>query len=80
MKYLVVLGRQPEISVAELEAQFPDIKFLTSNIYSQSLAYIEFTTESEILIDKLGGLNDALSALHKMIDKQRERKKEEGKS
>ena len=23
------------------------------------------------LIDKLGGLNDALSALHKMIDKQR---------
>lgn len=32
------------------------------------------------LIDKLGGLNDALSALHKMIDKQRERKKEEGKS
>ena len=32
------------------------------------------------LIDKLGGLNDALSALHKMIDKQKERKKEEGKS
>ena len=29
------------------------------------------------LIDKLGGLNDALSALHKMIDKQKERKKEE---
>ena len=32
------------------------------------------------LIDKLGGLNDALSALHKMIDKQKDRKKEEGKS
>ena len=32
------------------------------------------------LIDKLGGLNDALSALHKMIDKQKERKKEEEKS
>ena len=29
------------------------------------------------LIDKLGGLNDALTALHKMIDKQKERKKEE---
>lgn len=27
------------------------------------------------LIDKLGGLNDALSALHKMIDKQRTRQK-----
>ena len=26
------------------------------------------------LIDKLGGLNDALSALHKMIDKQKNRK------
>ena len=25
------------------------------------------------LIDKLGGLNDALSALHKMIEKQREK-------
>jgi len=31
------------------------------------------------LIDKLGGLNDALSALHKMIDKQKDRKKEEEK-
>lgn len=29
------------------------------------------------LIDKLGGLNDALSALHKMIDKQRNREKAE---
>jgi ATP-dependent protease ClpP protease subunit len=29
------------------------------------------------LIDKLGGLNDALSALHKMIDKQRNRCKTE---
>lgn len=28
------------------------------------------------LIDKLGGLNDALSALHKMIDKQKKRTKE----
>ena len=28
------------------------------------------------LIDKLGGLNDALSALHKMIDKSKERKNE----
>ncbi len=28
------------------------------------------------LIDKLGGLNDALSALHKMIDKQKKRIKE----
>ena len=29
------------------------------------------------LIDKLGGLSDALSALHKMIDKQRNRNKQE---
>jgi len=29
------------------------------------------------LIDKLGGLNDALSALHKMIDKQKNRNKQE---
>ena len=29
------------------------------------------------LIDKLGGLNDALSALHKMIDKQRTKNKQE---
>ena len=29
------------------------------------------------LIDKLGGLNDALSALHKMIDKERNRNKSE---
>lgn len=29
------------------------------------------------LIDKLGGLSDALSALHKMIDKQRNREKSE---
>lgn len=28
------------------------------------------------LIDKLGGLNDALSALHKMIDKQKKKSKE----
>ena len=27
MKYLAVLGRQPEISIAELEAVFPDIRF-----------------------------------------------------
>jgi len=29
------------------------------------------------LIDKLGGLNDALSALHKMIDKQKNKNKQE---
>lgn len=29
------------------------------------------------LIDKLGGLNDALAALHKMIEKQRSRQKQE---
>ncbi len=56
MKYLAILGRQPEISVAELEAQFADIKFLTKDACSQSLAYVEFTTKSEILIDKLGGV------------------------
>jgi len=32
------------------------------------------------LIDKLGGLNDALMALHKMIDKQKSRCKEESKN
>lgn len=32
------------------------------------------------LIDKLGGLNDALSALHKMIDKQKQKCKDESKN
>ncbi len=71
MKYLAILGRQSEISIAELEAQFPDIKFWTGPVLASSSTsakastgvpqarppvYIEFSLESEILIDKYGGL------------------------
>ena len=42
--------------MAELEAQFLDIRFMTKGVHDQPLAFIEFTTESEILIDKLGGV------------------------
>ena len=47
MKYLAVLGRQPEISIAELEALFSDVKQI-----SKSLA--TFTAES-VDINRLGG-------------------------
>ncbi len=71
MKYLAILGRQPEISIAELEAQLPDIKFWTGPVltFSPTSAkasagvpqarppvHIEFSSESEVLIDKFGGL------------------------
>ncbi len=47
MKYLAVLGRQPEISIAELEALFSDVKQ-----FSKSLA--TFSADS-VNIDRLGG-------------------------
>lgn len=48
MKYLAVLGRQPEISLAELEALFDNVK-------QQSSEIAFFDTEKEPQIDRLGG-------------------------
>ena len=49
MKYLGVLGRQPEISVAELKAQFYGVKQI-------SKAIAEFSADSQPNIDRLGGV------------------------
>ncbi|MDO5480867.1 MAG: DNA methyltransferase [Candidatus Saccharibacteria bacterium] len=49
MKYLGVLGRQPEISVAELSAQFYNVQWV-----SKELA--EFSADSRPNIDRLGGV------------------------
>ena len=48
MKYLAVLGRQPEISLAELEALF-------DNVEQQSSEIAFFDAEKEPYIDRLGG-------------------------
>lgn len=50
MKYLAVLGRQLEISKAELEALFPDIRVLI-----ESYQLFSFSTDTNINIDRLGG-------------------------
>lgn len=47
-KYVAVLGRQPQISLAELESLFGGVRLV-----AQSLA--EFTSEVEPRIDRLGG-------------------------
>ena len=48
MKYLAVLGRQPEISLAELEALFDDVS-------KQSKEIAFFSSKEEPNIDRLGG-------------------------
>ena len=48
MKYLAVLGRQPEISVAELEALFGEIKKISNKL-------AVFKSEKKPEIDRLGG-------------------------
>ena len=56
--YLAVLGRQPEISIAELEAQFPKARFLAGP------AYVTFSaTVSTIDIDRFGGVLKLAKAL-----------------
>ena len=56
--YLAVLGRQPEISIAELEAQFPKAQFLAGP------AYVTFSaTVSTINIDRFGGVLKFAKAL-----------------
>ena len=47
MKYLAVLGRQPEISIAELEALFSDVKQISKSLTT-------FSAES-VDINRLGG-------------------------
>ena len=48
MKYLAVLGRQPEISIAELEALFLDVRKISGKL-------AVFTSEFRPEIDRLGG-------------------------
>ena len=48
MKYLAVLGRQPEISIAELEALFDNVK-------QQSREIAFFESEKQPDLDRLGG-------------------------
>lgn len=48
MKYLAVLGRQPKISMAELEALYKNVGWLGGEL-------AVFDTEKEVLIDRLGG-------------------------
>lgn len=57
MEYLSVLGRQPEISVAELEALFGDVKEISDRIAI-------FDTKNEPNIDALGGSLKIARRLH----------------
>lgn len=49
MKYLAVLGRQPEISIAELEALFSDVSQISPELATFSVEKLDWN------IDKLGG-------------------------
>ena len=48
MQYLAILGRQPKISLAELESLFSNVKYLGGNLAS-------FEAEKEPKISRLGG-------------------------
>ena len=48
MKYLAILGRQPEISLAELEALFTDVKKISENLAT-------FSTPEDFNFPRLGG-------------------------
>ena len=48
MEYLAILGRQPEISLAELVAQFGNARQVSAGVAT-------FTTEAEPSVDRLGG-------------------------
>ncbi len=48
MKYIAILGRQPEISVAELEALYGDVRKILRGVAG-------FECDKEINIDRLGG-------------------------
>lgn len=48
MKYLAVLGRQPKISLAELESLFTNVKLVAPEL-------AEFSAEKEPEIGRLGG-------------------------
>ena len=48
MKYLAVLGRQPEISIAELSALFHNVRQISTNLAT-------FDTDTPPSIDRLGG-------------------------
>ena len=62
MNYLAILGRQPKISIAELEALFSDVKQISSNLAT-------FKSDTEPNIDKLGGsIKIALELDQKPLD------------
>ena len=64
MKYLAVLGRQPEISLAELEAIYGEVRRVSGN-----LAFFVSTAETAENIDRLGGtLKLAIELGQKPID------------
>ena len=59
MEYLAILGRQPEISIAEIEAQClagPAVATSSALPGSQAAPYFEFTSSSELKIDHFGGM------------------------
>ena len=47
MKYLAVLGRQPEISIAELTALFSDVKQISKSLATFATDFVD--------INRLGG-------------------------
>ena len=53
MNYLAILGRQPEISIAELEAQLPNARFSMS--HSLNFCYIDTQNDAILDINRLGG-------------------------
>lgn len=55
MKYLAVLGRQPEISLAELEALFSNVQQISHNLASFDEPIHSSNTGATPRIDRLGG-------------------------
>ena len=65
VKYLVVLGRQPEISLAELEAQLPDARFLKTQVLDESCRVFSVSHINENIFSQLGGVIKAAVKLGK---------------
>ena len=66
MQYLAILGRQPLLSVAELESQFSDVSILSMPKNGPALA--EFSSKTEPNIAKLGGTIKIAKELSKFGD------------
>ena len=48
MEYIAILGRQPKLSIAELESLYGKVEPLSKNV-------VKFTTDKSVNIDRLGG-------------------------